>query len=137
MAKKRIIYEGNNVKYFPISNVGSDQFKVQAAFQGNLADRIDNVLKFSIGKVEEQSKIKAYEYAAANPEECFTGPQTPTGGSGGGGGIGDGMFAPRPSYQRQPFVGVQYTSPVKAITVLNDFIGQELRNSSKKNSLFS
>ena len=78
------------------------------------------------------------EYAAANPEECFTGPETPTGGGGGGsGGIGDGMFAPRPSYQRQPFVGVQYTSPVKAITVLNDFIGQELRNSSKKNSLFS
>jgi len=67
MAKKRIIYEGNNVKYFPISNVGGDQFKVQAAFQGNLADRIDNVLKFSIGKVEEKSKIEAYEYAAANP----------------------------------------------------------------------
>ena len=67
MAKKRIIFEGNNVKYFPISNVGGDQFKVQAAFQGNLADRIDNVLKFSIGKVETDSKIRAYEYAAANP----------------------------------------------------------------------
>ena len=67
MAKKRIIFEGNNVKYFPISNVGGDQFKVQAAFQGNLADRINNVLKFSIGKVETESKIKAYEYAAANP----------------------------------------------------------------------
>ena len=67
MAKKRIIFEGNNVKYFPISNVGGDQFKVQAAFQGNLADRINNVLKFSVGKVETESKIKAYEYAAANP----------------------------------------------------------------------
>ena len=67
MAKKRIIFEGNNVKYYPISNVGGDQFKVQAAFQGNLADRINNVLKFSIGKVETESKIKAYEYAAANP----------------------------------------------------------------------
>jgi hypothetical protein len=67
MAKKRIIFEGNNVKYFPISNVGGDQFKAQAAFQGNLADRINNVLKFSIGKVETESKIKAYEYAAANP----------------------------------------------------------------------
>ena len=67
MTKKRIIFEGNNVKYFPISNVGGDQFKAQAAFQGNLADRINNVLKFSIGKVETESKIKAYEYAAANP----------------------------------------------------------------------
>ena len=67
MAKKRIIFEGNNVKYFPISNVGGDQFKAQAAFQGNLADRINNVLKFSIGKVETESKIEAYEYAAANP----------------------------------------------------------------------
>ena len=67
MAKKRIIFEGNNVKYFPITNVGGDQFKAQAAFQGNLADRINNVLKFSIGKVETESKIKAYEYAAANP----------------------------------------------------------------------
>ena len=57
MAKKRIIFEGNNVKYFPISNVGGDQFKAQAAFQGNLADRINNVLKFSIGKVETESKI--------------------------------------------------------------------------------
>ena len=67
MAKKRIIFEGNNVKYFPISNVGGDQFKAQAAFQGNLADRINNVLKFSIGQVETESKIKAYEYAASNP----------------------------------------------------------------------
>ena len=67
MAKKRIIFEGNNVKYFPITNVGGDQFKAQAAFQGNLADRINNVLKFSIGKVETESKIKAYEYAASNP----------------------------------------------------------------------
>ena len=67
MTKKRIIFEGNNVKYFPISNVGGDQFKVQAGFQSNLEDRINNVLKFSVGKVEEESKIKAYEYAAANP----------------------------------------------------------------------
>ena len=67
MTKKRIIFEGNNVKNFPISNVGGDQFKVQAGFQSNLEDRINNVLKFSVGKVEEESKIKAYEYAAANP----------------------------------------------------------------------
>jgi hypothetical protein len=67
MAKKRIIFEGNNVKYFPISNVGGDQFKVQAGFQSNLEDRINNVLKFSVGEVETDSKIRAYEYAAANP----------------------------------------------------------------------
>ena len=30
------------------------------------------------------------EYAAANPEECTTGPEPPSGGGGGGGGGGDG-----------------------------------------------
>jgi len=54
------------------------------------------------------------------------------GGGGGGGGRSGGLFAAVPDYQRQPFVAVQYRSPVRAINVLDGFVKQEL-----KNSLFS
>ena len=54
------------------------------------------------------------------------------GGGGGGGSGGGGLFAPLPDYQRQPFVAVQYRSPVKAINILDGFVKKEL-----KNSLFS
>ena len=63
-----------------------------------------------------------------DPEEETSG----GGGGGGGGSGGGGLFAPLPDYQRQPFVAVQYRSPVKAINVLDGFVKKEL-----KNSLFS
>lgn len=87
-------------------------------------------------------------YAAANPEECGSGttPVTETpddssttsggGGGGGGGGGRRGMFSTF-DYQRTPFVGVQYQSPirpVRALNVLDSFLQNELRN---KNNLFS
>jgi len=64
---KRKVFEGLNVKAYGFPTIGFEQFRVQSEVQSNLDARINNVLKFAVGKVEEQSKIDAYEYAASNP----------------------------------------------------------------------
>ena len=64
---KRKVFEGLNVKAYGFPTIGFEQFRVQSEVQSNLDARINNVLKFAVCKVEEQSKIDAYEYAASNP----------------------------------------------------------------------
>ena len=64
---KRKVFEGLNVKAYNFPSIGFEQFRVQSQSLDNLNSRINNVLKFAVGKVEEQSKIDAYEYAASNP----------------------------------------------------------------------
>ena len=54
---KRKVFEGLNVKVYGFPTIGFEQFRVQSEVQSNLDARINNVLKFAVGKVEEQSKI--------------------------------------------------------------------------------
>lgn len=65
---KRQVFRGLNVQYFPLSGTSTGVAEQQQA-QGfsNLAANIDRTLRFALGKVEEQSEIAAYEYAASNP----------------------------------------------------------------------
>ena len=64
---KRQVFKGINVQYFsPTVSLGQEQ-QVQAQGFSNLAQNIDQTLRFAIGKVEKQSEIEAYEYAASNP----------------------------------------------------------------------
>lgn len=65
---KRQVFRGLNVQYFPLSgtSTGVEQ-QQQAQSFSNLAANIDRTLRFALGKVEEQSEIAAYEYAASNP----------------------------------------------------------------------
>jgi hypothetical protein len=67
MATKRQVFKGINAQYFsPTVSLGQEQ-QVQASSYGNLAQNIDRTLRFAIGKVEKESEIAAYEYAASNP----------------------------------------------------------------------
>lgn len=67
MATKRQVFKGINVQYFsPNVSLGQEQ-QVEAQGYANLAQNIDSTLKFALGKVEKESEIAAYEYAASNP----------------------------------------------------------------------
>jgi len=64
---KRQVFKGINAQYFsPTVSLGQEQ-QVQASGYSNLAQNIDRTLRFAIGKVEKESEIAAYEYAASNP----------------------------------------------------------------------
>lgn len=65
---KRQVFRGLNVQYFPLSGTSTGVAEQQQA-QGfsNLAANIDRTLRFALGKVETESEIAAYEYAASNP----------------------------------------------------------------------
>lgn len=65
---KRQVFRGLNVQYFPLSgtSTGVEQ-QQQAQSFSNLAANIDRTLRFALGKVETESEIAAYEYAASNP----------------------------------------------------------------------
>lgn len=65
---KRQVFRGLNVQYFPLSgtSTGVEQ-QQQAQSFSNLAANIDRTLRFALGKVEKESEIAAYEYAASNP----------------------------------------------------------------------
>jgi len=65
---KRQVFRGLNVQYFPLSgtSTGVEQ-QQQAQSFSNLAANIDRTLRFALGKVEQESEIAAYEYAASNP----------------------------------------------------------------------
>ena len=65
---KRQVFRGLNIQYFPLSGTSTGVAEQQQA-QGfsNLAANIDRTLRFAIGKVETESEIAAYEYAASNP----------------------------------------------------------------------
>ena len=60
--QKRKVFEGLNVKAYGFPTIGFEQFRVQSEVQSNLDARINNVLKFAVGKVERHPKIDAYEY---------------------------------------------------------------------------
>ena len=61
MARK--IFEGTNIKAYGFPDVGFEQYRVDAG----LDKRLNQVLEFSVGKIETESKVKAYNYAASNP----------------------------------------------------------------------
>lgn len=88
------------------------------------------------GTVEDEKGNCVTPTTTPPPEDPDEEEEESSGGGGGGGGGSGGLFAAVPDYQRQPFVAVQYRSPVKAINILDGFVKQELKN-SVKNSLFS
>jgi hypothetical protein len=65
---KRQVFRGLNVQYFPLSGTSTGVAEQQQAQSfSNLAANIDRTLRFALGKVETESEIAAYEYAASNP----------------------------------------------------------------------